>query len=172
MSRPTKEMLPFLTRKEIEALINQLARQIESDYEGQELILICPLKGSLHFLADLTRKINLIQKIDFVSTASTEKGGSVRLVKDISTNVTGKHVLIVEVIIDSGRKLSFLKSRILASNPASCKIVTLLDKPARRDLPIRADYIGKTIEDRYVIGYGMDSEEVGRNLPDIYILKN
>ncbi len=172
MSQPTNEMLPFLTRKDIDGFINNLARKIESDYEGQELIMICPLKGSIHFIADLMRRIRLPQRVDFVSMSSTEKGGSVRMTSDISISVTGKHVLIIEEIIDSGRKLSFLKSRILASNPASLKIVTLLDKPARRDLPIRADYIGKVIDDRYLIGYGMDSEEVGRNLPDIYTLKN
>ena len=92
--------------------------------------------------------------------------------KDISINITGKDVIIVEEIIDTGRTLSYLKDRLLASKPASLKIVTLLDKPARRELPIRADYIGKTIEDRYVVGYGMDSDEKGRNYSEIYVLKN
>lgn len=88
--------------------------------------------------------------------------------KDISVNIQGKHVLIVEEIIDAGRTLSFLKSRLAASHPASLKIVTLLDKPALRELKLSPDYCGRTIEDRFVIGYGMDSEEVGRNYSDIY----
>ncbi len=94
------------------------------------------------------------------------------MIKAIGVNITGKHVIIVEEIIDTGRTLSFLRTRLLAAHPASLKIVTLLDKPARRELPIRADYIGKTIEDRYVVGYGMDSGELGRNLNDIYVMKN
>ncbi|MGZ3726785.1 MAG: phosphoribosyltransferase, partial [Pseudobdellovibrio sp.] len=100
------------------------------------------------------------------------KGGAIRMTKDISMNITGKHVIIVEEVIDTARTLSFLKNRLSASNPASLKIVTLIDKPARRELPIRPDYIGKTIEDRYIVGYGMDNEEIGRNYSDIYVLRN
>ena len=138
----------------------------------KEIIFICPLRGSMHFTADLMRKVGLMQQVDFVYVQSTEKGGAIRMSKDISINITNKHVIIVEEVIDTARTLSFLQSRLLSSNPASLKIVTLLDKPARRELPIRADYIGKTIEDRYVVGYGMDSEEKGRNYSDIYVLKN
>ena len=94
------------------------------------------------------------------------------MVKDISVNIADKDVIIIEEVIDTARTLSFLRDRLIASRPKSLKIVTLLDKPARRELPIRADYIGKTIEDRYVVGYGMDSEEKGRNYADIYVLKN
>ncbi len=165
-------MVPFITQDEIQELIKKLAREIESDYQGQEIILISPLKGSFHFVADLMREIHLPQQVDFVYVTSTEKGGAIKIIKDISVNIAGKHVLIVEEIIDAGRKLSFLRNRLYASQPASLRIVTLLDKPARRELPIRADYIGKTIDDRYVVGYGMDTEELGRNYPDIYNLKN
>lgn len=166
------EMVPFVTKVEIEQMVAHLAQLIEKDYRGKEIIFICPLRGSIHFTADLTRKIDLPQQIDFVHVTSTEKGGAIKIVKDISVNISGKHVLIVEEIIDTGRTLIFLKNRLLASAPASLKIVTLLDKPARRELPIKADYIGRTIEDRYVVGYGMDNEELGRNYPDIYHLKN
>ncbi|MEK2689546.1 hypoxanthine phosphoribosyltransferase [Bdellovibrio sp. GT3] len=167
-----EQMVPFLTQDEIAELISDLAKQIESDYEGKEVIFICPLRGSMHFTADLMRKVDLTQQVDFVYVQAVERGGAIKIVKDISVNIAGKHVLIVEEIIDTGRTLSFLRSRLFASAPASLKIVTLLDKPARRELPIRADYIGKTIDDRYVVGYGMDSEEVGRNYPDIYTMKN
>lgn len=166
------ELTPFITSDEIKSLVKSLAANIEMDYAGKDLILICPLRGSIHFIADLTREIKLPQQMDFVHLTAVEKGGAIKIVKDISVNISGKHVLIVEEIIDTGRTLSFLKTRLLASSPASLKIVTLLDKPARRELPIKPDYIGKTIDDRYVVGYGMDSEELGRNYKDIYSFKN
>lgn len=164
-------MVPYLTRKEIKNLVVRLAREIEGDYQGQELILICPLKGSVLFLADLVRCLKLNLQVDFVAVTSTPSG-SLRVTKDISTNITGKHVLIVEEIIDSGRKVNSLKNHLLSSKPASLKVATLIDKPARRELPIVADYIGRTIDDRFIVGYGMDTEELGRNYPDIYYLKH
>lgn len=168
MARQVREgMVPSITRAEIDEMITELASDIERDYEGKELVMICPLKGSVLFMADLSRKIKLRQEIDFVYVTSP-KGESCRIIKDISVDIMDKHVLIVEEIIDAGRTLSFLKSRILASHPASLKVVALLDKPALRELPVHPDYVGRTIEDRFVIGYGMDSEEVGRNYPDIY----
>lgn len=167
-----EQMVPFLTSDEISELVTELAEQIQSDYEGKEVIFICPLRGSIHFTADLMRKLELPQQVDFVHVQAVERGGAIKIVKDISVNIAGKHVLILEEVIDTGRTLSFLRSRLFASAPASLKIVTLLDKPARRELPLKADYIGRTIDDRYVVGYGMDSEEVGRNYPDIYTMKN
>lgn len=172
MGQIKDEMTPFLNREEIAELVQQIAKQIEYDYEGKEIVFICPLRGSVHFTADLMRQIDLPQQVDFVYVTAVERGGAIKIVKDISVNIAGKHVIIVEEIIDTGRTLSFLRNRLFASAPASLKIVTLLDKPARRELPIRADYIGKTIDDRYVVGYGMDSEEKGRNYPSIYHLRN
>lgn len=168
MSRQVREgMIPSITKAEIDEMVSELAREIERDYEGREIVMVCPLKGSVLFMADLCRKIKLPQLVDFVYVTSP-KGESCRIIKDLSIDIMDKHVLIVEEIIDAGRTLSFLKSRILASHPASLKVVALLDKPALRELPINPDYVGRTIEDRFVIGYGMDSEEVGRNYPDIY----
>lgn len=167
-----EDMLAFITQDEIKKLVQNLAKKIEHDYDGKEIVLICPLRGSVHFCADLMRELQLPQQVDFVHLQAVERGGSIKIIKDISVNIAGKHVLIVEEIIDTGRTLSFLRNRILASSPASLKIVTLIDKPARRELPIRPDYIGRTIEDRYVVGYGMDSEEFGRNYPDIFVMKN
>jgi hypoxanthine phosphoribosyltransferase len=172
MKQIKNEMTVFLKKEEIEKLVSKLAMQIENDYEGKDIIFICPLRGSIHFAADLMRKVNLHQQIDFVSLQATEKGGAIRLIKDISVNITGKDVIIIEEVIDTARTLNFLKDRLITARPRSLKIVTLLDKPSRRELPIRADYIGKTIDDRYVVGYGMDSEELGRNYADIYVLKN
>lgn len=172
MAQLKDQMVAFLTKEEIKEIIEGLAEQIEYDYDGKDVVFICPLRGSVHFAADLMRMVDLPQQIDFVHVQAVERGGAIKIVKDISVNIAGKHVIILEEIIDTGRTLSFLRSRLFASAPASLKIVTLLDKPARRELPIKADYIGKTIDDRYVVGYGMDSEEVGRNYPDIYTLKN
>lgn len=172
MSQLREQMVPFLTSDEIKELIKTMAQQIERDYEGKDLVLICPLRGSVHFTADLMRALDLPQQVDFVHVQAVERGGAIKIVKDISVNISGKHVLILEEIIDTGRTLSFLRSRLFASAPASLKIATLLDKPARRELPLKADYIGMTIDDRYVVGYGMDSEEIGRNYPDIYTMKN
>lgn len=168
MARLKDSMIAFLTHGEIQEMVHRLAKEIEMDYYGKELILICPLKGSCLFLSDLTRQINLPQQIDFVHVSAIEKKGTIRMQKDISLNIAGKHVIIVEEIIDTGRTLNFLKQRLLASSPASLKIVTLLDKPARRELPIKPDYFGMTIEDRYMVGYGMDSDEIGRNYKDIF----
>lgn len=172
MKQLKSDLVPFLSAKEIEVFVSRLAQQIEEDYRGRDLVLICPLRGSMHFVADLSRRLNLPLRIDFVFLRAVEKGGAIKIMKDISTNITGKHILIVEEIIDSGRTLMFLKTRLQASNPASVRIVTLLDKPSRRELNIKPEYVGKTIDDRFVVGYGMDSEELGRNYPDIYCLKN
>lgn len=160
-------MVPLITEKEIQEMVHELAREIERDYDGKELAMICPLKGSISFFADLVRRIQLPQMVDFVHVTSP-KGEGCRIIKDISIDIKNKHVLIIEEILDAGRTLSFLKTRLLASQPKSLKVVALLDKPARRELPIRPDYVGMTIEDRFVIGYGMDSEELGRNYKDIY----
>lgn len=167
MAQMRKGMIPSITEEEIQNLVSDLAKQIEMDYHGKSVVMICPLKGSVLFFSDLVRKVNLPQEIDFVHVTSP-KGEGCRILKDLTIDVQNKHVIIVEEIIDAGRTLSFLKSRINASHPASLKVCTLLDKPARRELPISPDYVGKTIDDRFVIGYGMDSEEIGRNYKDIF----
>lgn len=172
MSQVKDDMLPFIKKDEIKSLVSTLAKEIDFDYAGKEIVFICPLRGSIHFCADLMREVKLPQQVDFVHLQAVEKGGAIKIIKDIGINIAGKHVIIVEEIIDTGRTLSFLRTRLLASSPASLKIVTLIDKPSRREIPLRPDYIGKTIDDRYVVGYGMDSEELGRNYPDIYFLKN
>ena len=164
------DMQPFLTAETIAKLTDGLAFEINNDYGKQDIILICPLKGSSIFCADLSRRLKMKVKIDFVHLTSP-KGQSVHMIKDVSLNLFQKYVLIIEEIIDAGRTLSFLHERILSSHPTSLKICTLLDKPARRELPISPNYVGMTIEDRFVLGYGMDSNEIGRNYKDIYIYK-
>jgi len=171
MAQMKDKMVPFIDAAEIAEMVASLAKKIEKDYHSQEIVVICPLKGSCLFVADLVRKMHSPVIVDFVHLTSP-KGEGVRILKDITVDITGKHVLIAEEIIDAGRTLSFLRSRLLAGNPKSLKIVALLDKPARRELPIKPDYVGRTIDDRFVIGYGLDSEELGRNYKDIYNYAN
>jgi hypoxanthine phosphoribosyltransferase len=171
MAQVKDNMVPFMTSEEIDELVSTLAREIERDYAGKELVLICPLKGSVPFVSDLARKLQIPSMVDFVHLTSPKNEG-VRILKDISHDITGKHVLICEEIIDYGRTLSFLRSRLLSNSPASLRIVTLLDKPSRRELPVKPDYVGRTIDDRFVVGYGLDSEEFGRNYKSLYNYAN
>ncbi len=176
MGRLKDELIPYIKQDEIKELVKKLAKQVEHDYRGLEIVLVCALSGSLPFVADLCRAIDLPQKIDFVKLTASSKpfneGGGVKIIKDLSINVTNKHVLIVEEIIDTARTLLFLRDRLLVSNPASLKILTLLDKPARRVVNLKPDYVGRVVEDRYLVGYGLDEDELGRNYPDIYYLKH
>lgn len=160
-------MIPFITKEEIHEITKKLATDLQMDFVGKKLSIVCPLMGSAFFCADFVRQIKNPLELDFVSISSP-RGESVRINKDISLDLRGKHVVIVEEVIDAGRSLSFLRDRILMAGPASLNIVTLLDKPSRREHPITADYIGKTIDDRFMIGYGLDSDQIGRNYADIY----
>lgn len=169
MAKLKDNMTHFITKEEVEEAVIRLAKEIDIDYHGKELILIAPLKGSFMFVTDLSRKMNLKSvMIDYVYLKSIKKGQAVQIKKDIETNIMGKHVLIVEEIIDAGKTLNFLLKRLSANHPATLRVVALLDKPARREIALKPDYVGLTIDDRYVVGYGMDSEEKGRNYSDIY----
>ena len=162
----------LLSQEQISSIIRGLADQISKDYNGRELVLVCILKGAFMFLSDLIRHLQISVKVDFVRLASYGAGmkstGLVEIMKDIETPVEGKDVLIIEDIIDSGRTLQFLKDRLALSNPHSVKICALLDKKARREVEIEADYLGKEVEDVFVVGYGIDFNENFRNLPEIY----
>ncbi|MCS6838771.1 MAG: hypoxanthine phosphoribosyltransferase [Bdellovibrionaceae bacterium] len=172
MSILKDDLALFITAEDIKKMVLELAQKIEKDYADHEIIWVCPLRGSIHFVADLMRNIRLPQQIEFVQMKTLLKGGTVQILKDVGVSITNKHVLVAEEIIDTGRALYYLMNHLELSRPASLKIVTLLDKPARRELPLRADYVGRVIEDRFVVGYGMDSEELGRNFKHIYYLKN
>ena len=173
MSQLKDNMTHFITKEEIAEAVLRLAQEIEIDYHGKEVVFIAPLKGSFMFMADLVRKIEKLNHIvmDYVYLKSIKSGESVEIRKDIEVNITDKHVIVVEEIIDAGRTLSFLLKRLSASRPASLRVAALLDKPARREIPLKPDYVGLTIDDRYVVGYGMDSEEKGRNYSNIYSFK-
>ena len=146
----------FISREEIQEIVKNLADQISKDYQGKDLILVCILKGAFMFLSDLVRYLHIPVKIDFVRLASygaqTKSSGLVEITKDIETPIEGKDVLIIEDIVDSGRTLLFLKERLELSHPKSVRICALLDKKARREVEIEADYVGKEIENVFVVG--------------------
>ncbi len=166
----------LITEQEIAAKVRELGRRVSTDYAGQQVTLVSVLKGSLPFMADLMRAIEIPVQIDLMEVSSyggatTETSGLVRLLKDLSASIDGEEVLIVEDIIDTGLTLNYLVRYLRGKNPASLRICTLLDKPARRLVDLQIDYVGFTIPDRFVVGYGLDYGEVYRNLPFIGVLK-
>ncbi|MCM2323329.1 MAG: hypoxanthine phosphoribosyltransferase [Oligoflexia bacterium] len=170
-----KNFTKYLNRHEIDAAVQNLANRLNADYEDKEVVLIGVLKGAIVFIADLVRHLKMDCEVDFVRLSSYGKArasaGTVSLLKDIQADIRDKHVLIIEEIIDSGRTLKFLYERLKSAGPASVEIVTLLDKSAKRVADVPVKYIGRQIEDQFLIGYGLDLEEYCRNLPDIYYLK-
>ena len=159
----------LLSAELLESKVAQLGEKISRDYQGKDLLLVCILKGALVFMADLMRHITIPVCIDTMAVtsygASTVSSGVVRIVKDLDAAVEGKHVLIVEDIVDSGLTLSYLASYLKNRRPASVRICTLLDKPDRRQAPVVPDYNGFVIPDKFVVGYGLDYRERYRNLP-------
>ena len=166
----------LLTEEQIATRVAELGERITTDYEGRTLTLVSVLKGSLPFMADLMRAIDLPLRIDLMEVSSyggttTESSGLVRILKDLSASIAGDDVLIVEDIIDTGLTLNYLIRYLRGKNPATLRICTLLDKPARRLVEIPVDYIGFQIPDQFVIGYGLDYGEVYRNLRFVGVLK-
>jgi hypoxanthine phosphoribosyltransferase len=155
--------------------VAELAAQLSADYAGRDPVLVSVLKGSIIFLADLMRAMELPTSIDLMEVSSygagTESSGQVRIIKDLSNPIQGRHVIVVEDIIDTGLTLNYLLHYLADKRPASISIVCLLDKPARRLAEIPIDYVGFTIPDRFVIGYGLDFDERYRNLPYVGVLK-
>ena len=166
----------LLTEEQIQARVAELGRAISADSAGRSLTLVSVLKGSLPFMADLMRRIDVPLRIDLMETSSyggatTESSGLVRILKDHSSSIEGEDVLIVEDIIDTGLTLNYLVRYLRGKNPASLRIVTLLDKPARRLVEIDVDYVGFTIPDQFVVGYGLDYGELNRNHRFVGVLK-
>ena len=165
----------LFSEEELKQRVKELGEQIASDYQGKEPILITVLRGSYIFMADLSRAIDLPCVIDFMSVSSYGKGttssGQVKIIKDLSENIEGRDVIVVEDILDSGNTLSSLLEILETRKPASVRLCTLLDKPERRVRDISADYCGFTIPDAFVVGYGLDYAEKYRNLPYVGILK-
>ena len=165
----------LLSGEQVQARVAELGAQLAADYAERDPILVSVLKGSIVFLADLVRAMPIPLSIDLMEVssygASTESSGQVRILKDLSTPIAGRDVIVVEDIIDTGLTLNYLLRYLADKGPASVRIVCLLDKPARRLAPIEIDYRGFTIADRFVIGYGLDYGERYRNLPYIGVLR-
>ena len=165
----------LITEEQIQTRIAELGAQLAADYADKCPVFIGVLKGVIHFFADMVRATQIPCEYDFLATASyfggTDTTGSVTYLKDITCDIKGRHVVILEDIIDMGLTLKLVTDHLLSFEPASLKICTLLDKPERRKTDIRADYIGFTIPNEFVIGYGLDYKEVYRNLPFIGVLK-
>jgi hypoxanthine phosphoribosyltransferase len=175
---PTQDIDEILiTEEQIAAAVERMGARISADYAGRELTLVSVLKGSLPFMADLMRSITIPLKIDLMEVSSyggtaTESSGLVRILKDLSSSIADGHVLVVEDIIDTGLTLNYLVRYLRGKSPASLRICTLLDKPARRLVDIPVDYTGFTIEDRFVVGYGLDYAELYRNLRFVGVLRS
>ena len=166
----------LLSEDQIQARVAELGAQVSADYAGGTLTLVSVLKGSLPFMADLMRAITVPVRIDLMEVSSyggatTESSGLVRILKDLSASIQGEDVLIVEDIIDTGLTLNYLLRYLRGKNPASLRICTLLDKPARRLVDIPVDYTGFTIPDQFVVGYGLDYGELYRNLRFVGVLR-
>lgn len=165
----------YLNKHEIEAAVQSIANRINTDYEGKQVVLVGVLKGAIIFMADLIRYLKIDVEVEFVRLSSYGKArassGTVTILKDIQADIRNKHVLIIEEIIDSGRTLKFLFERLKSSGPASVEIVTLLDKASKRVVEVPVKYVGRNIDDQFLIGYGLDLEERCRNLPEVYYLK-
>ncbi len=165
----------LISEEEIQNKVKELAKELEKEYDGKNPLLVCVLKGAMPFMADLIKEMNIYLEIDFMDVSSygsaTVSSGEVKILKDLDTNVEGRHVLFVEDIIDTGGTLSYLKDMFNYRKAASVKIVTLVDKPTGRKKAIEADWVGFTVPDEFVVGYGLDYIENYRNLPFIGILK-
>ncbi len=166
----------LITREQLQARIAELGAAISRDYAGKDLLLLCILKGGVLFLSDLVRAIHIPHAIDFMAISSyggtrTESSGVVRIIMDLNANIANRDVLIVEDIIDTGRTLTYITELLKTRNPTSVKICTLLNKPSRREVTVPLDYIGFDIPNEFVVGYGLDFNEVYRNLPYIGVLK-
>ena len=165
----------LFSEEKIASIVRNMGRQISEDYVGKNLFMVSVLKGSLVFMADLMRAVTIPCSIDFRSVSSygngTASSGEVRILKDLDCSLEGKDLLIVEDILDSGMTLSFLLKTLSARNPASIRLCTFLDKPERRRVDIRPDYVGAEVPDKFIVGYGLDYAEKYRNLPYIGVLK-
>jgi len=171
---PQERLKVLIRHAAIEKRVRAVARQIARDFKGQRVHLIGVLKGACIFLSDLVREINLETSIDFIAVSSYDRGkdssGQVRLVKDLDSNIKGLNVILVEDILDTGLTLNYLLRILMQRKPKSLRVAALLDKPARRLKPVKADYVGFKIPNDFVVGYGLDYAERYRNLKDVCVL--
>jgi len=161
----------LFTKEEVEATVNRLAAEIRKDYQGKHPLLIGILKGSFVFMADLIRLLNFPLEVEFITLSSYGRGressGKVRVVKGLRAPIKGRDVLVIEDIVDTGLTISFLLDYLRKKKPASLKLCALTDKPSRRQIPVTIDYLGFTVPNKFIVGYGLDWDERFRYLPDI-----
>lgn len=166
----------LITEEQIREKAEEIGRQISEDYAGQEIILVGILRGAVPWMADVMKRITLDMTIDFMAVSSygaaTKSSGVVKINKDLETDIDGKHVIIVEDIVDSGVTLNYLEGYLKSRGAASVKLCSLLDKPEGRRVDIKADYVGFTVDDRFIVGYGLDYDQKFRNLPYITWLES
>ena len=166
----------MIDETQIQKRAEEIGRQITEEYAGEEILVIGILRGAVIWLSDIVKQIKLNVEIDFMSVSSygalTKSTGVVKIVKDLDSPIEGKNVIIIEDIVDSGTTLNYLKNYLLAMNPKSLKICSLLDKPARRTVDIDIDYVGFIVEDKFIVGYGLDVDQHYRNLPYITCLND
>ena len=171
-SQPKPQIL--FSRREIQAAVEKLAAEITNDCGGKNPILIGILKGSFMFMADLVRLLDFPLEIEFVRLSSygrdTESSGKVKVMQGLRSSIRERHVLVIEDIVDTGLTTSFLLDYLRRKKPASLKLCTLTDKPSRRQIPVAVDYLGFTVPDKFLVGYGLDFDQKFRNLPDICVL--
>ncbi len=172
MAKYIKDIL--VTRDEIAKMCQNIGRRISEDYAGRDVLLVGVLKGAFVFMADLVRELTIPVCVDFMSVSSygsnTESTGVVRIVKDLDTDISGKNIIVVEDIIDSGLTLKHLKALLETRDPASIALCSAFDKPDRRQVDLKVDYIGMQIPDEFIVGYGLDYDGRYRNLPEVAIL--
>ncbi|HLZ33996.1 MAG TPA: hypoxanthine phosphoribosyltransferase [Nitrospira sp.] len=165
---------PIVTQEEMRARIKELGKQISADYAGKDFILVGVLKGAYAFYADLARAIRIPMRVDFLIVTSygsqSKTSGKVKIVTDLTEDIKGKDVLVVEDIVDSGLTVRYLTKELAKHKPRSIKICTLLSKPERRTIDVQLDYVGFKIPDNYVVGYGLDYQQKYRNLPYLAVL--
>jgi hypoxanthine phosphoribosyltransferase len=165
----------LLTKEEIAKKVEKMAKTLNQDYAGKEVVLVCVMKGAVVFLADLMRHLTMPTVVDFVDWSSygssTSSSGVFRILRDLEESVESRHVLIVEDIIDTGLTLHYLRRHIQGRNPASVKVVAMFDKPSRRKIEAKADYCGFQVPDEFVVGYGLDYDQKYRGLPFVGVLK-
>lgn len=173
MEDDIKEVL--IDEKSLNDIVKRLGKQISEDYKDKNLFMVSVLKGSVIFMADLMRNITIPCNIDFMSVSSygggTKSSGVVKIIKDLDKDISGKDLLIVEDILDSGKTLNYIQDILLARNPSSIRICTLFDKPERREVDLFAEYVGCQVPNEFIVGYGLDYNEYYRNLPYIGVLK-
>lgn len=165
-----KKIKELISREEIEKRLSELARELDTDYQGKEIVALCVMRGSVFFVVELTLKMKTKMQLEFITLSSydgIESSGKINLITDLRESIENKDILIIEDIIDTGRTMSYLLDYLKSKNPKSLKICVLADKPSRREVEVPIDYIGFEVPNKFIVGYGFDIDNYYRNIPYI-----